>query len=298
MKPSFEDIQFFLAVVESQSFTGAADKLMRTKSAVSQGITRLEKDLGIKLLYRSTRSLSLTEAGREFYNHCGDIRDSYDNALSSIKSFGAKPTGLLTITAPHTLIEKMVIPAMTRLLDEHPNIDVRLLADDKSIDLIDAQIDLAIRVGTLDMQTAKVSKLGTLYESIYASPSYVQAKGGIPDDAKLLENWQHIAHDWQRQPVRYTLKDSTTLKVKPRVRCNTITDIVQLTLQGQGVARLPDFTVNEYHKQGQLIKLGQVSSTAVHTMHMFSSQPPAKVKRFVKILKDQLKAQKAWKRQS
>lgn len=289
MKPSFEDMQLFLAVVEAKSFTAAADNLMRTKSAISQGVTRLEKDLGITLLYRSTRSLSLTEAGAEFYRHCCEVRESYDNALENIKSFGAKPSGLLTITVPHTLMETIVLPAVSQTLSENRDIDIRLLADDKSIDLIDGQVDLAIRVGKLDLQTAKVTKLGMLSESLYASKGYVALNGGLPKDLQTLQHWQHIAHEWQGQPVRYSTKTGLDIKVKPRVRCNTITDIIHLVLQGQGVARLPDVTVQHYVDQGELVKLEHLAITPVHAMHMFANKTPVKVQLFIKTLKQQFK---------
>lgn len=286
MKPSFEDIQFFLAVVEAKSFTMAADNLLRTKSAVSQGVTRLEKDLGVTLLYRSTRSLSLTEAGEEFYRHCCEVRDSYDNALESIKSFGAKPSGLLTVTVPHTLVETIVLPAVNQTISENSDIDIRLLADDKSVDLIDGQVDLAIRVGKLELQTAKVTKLGMLSESLYASHEYVQSKGGVPANLNEIQQWQHIAHDWQGQPVRYVTKGRLDIKVKPRVRCNTITDIIHLVAQGQGVARLPDITVQDYVRRGDLVKLEHLAVTPVHAMHMFANKTPMKVQLFIKTLKE------------
>lgn len=296
MKPGLEDTQVFLAVVESRSFTLAAERLSRTKSAVSQAVTRLETGLGARLLHRSTRSLSLTEAGREFYSHCCDIRDSYDKALASIEYFGAKASGQLTITAPHVLSDHVIVPAISQLLDENPAISIRLLSDDKPVDLVEAQIDLAIRVGTLDLQTAKVSRLGMLNESLYVSPDYAQLMGGIPENMQALEHWQHIANDWQGQPVKYACSNGLSLRAKPRIRCNTLNNVVALVLQGQGVARLPDIAAGDYLEQGRMVKLEQVASSPVHTMHLFSNRPPDKVKRFVKILKSQLQAKKGWKK--
>lgn len=296
MKPNLEDTQVFLMVVDARSFTVAAERLAKTKSAVSQTVTRLERDLGAQLLYRSTRALALTEAGSEFYSHCCDIRDSYGKALASIKQYSVKPSGLLTITAPHTLSETLIVPAMTELLKIHPNIDIRLLANDAPMDLIDAQIDLAIRVGPLEVQTAKVSKLGMLYESLYVSPYYIKVMGGIPEDMHSLGRWQHIASDWQGQPIKYNLAGGVTFKVKPRFRCNSVHDIIALTLQGQGIARLPDIIVASHVKQGTLVKLEFVAASPVHTMHLFSKRPPEKVQSFVKILKRQLQQHDTWHR--
>ena len=153
-------MQVFLAVVEARTFTAAAERLGRTKSAVSQAVSRLENDTGERLLYRSTRSLSLTEAGTQFYAHCRDIRDTYDKALLAIK---AKPSGTLSVTAPHAICKSVVDPAIAKFIELYPDIGVRLLADDSPVDLIESQVDIAIRVGDLAQKSTKVSKFGRFW---------------------------------------------------------------------------------------------------------------------------------------
>ncbi|MFA0813835.1 LysR family transcriptional regulator [Microbulbifer epialgicus] len=288
MKPSLEDMQVFVAVVESRSFTTAADHLARTKSAVSQAVTRLESDLGTRLLYRSTRSLSLTEAGTHFYTHCREIRDIYDTALSDIKRSSEEISGTLTITTPLALCGPVIVPTISKLRALHPQLCVRLLADDSPMDLIESQIDLAIRVGSLDMQSAKVSKLGVLRESLYASPRYIDEKGGIPEDLMELLHWDHIANDWQGIPVLYDLTKDVKLRVMPKIRCNSLHDIIQLTELGAGLARLPDITTTQGVNSGLLEKVMLVASTPIHYMHHYSITPPAKVQKFIQILRDTL----------
>lgn len=296
MKPSLEDMHVFLTVVEARTFTAAAEQLRRTKSAVSQAISRLESDIGVHLLYRSTRSLSLTEAGTQFYGHCRDIRDVYDNALLEIK---AKPSGTLSVTAPHAICKSVVDPAIAKFVEIYPDIDVRLLADDSPMDLIESQVDLAIRVGDLTLQSAKVSKLGMLYESLYACPEYIASQGGLPEELAVISNWSHIANDWQGVPVKYVLPKGDVLRVTPRVRCNSFYDMVRLAKLGAGVARLPDITVLPSVTEGSLIKMCKVSATPVYYMHLFSNKPPAKVKKFITLLRDGFKSENIadhWKR--
>ncbi|WP_444898783.1 LysR family transcriptional regulator [Microbulbifer sp. VAAC004] len=285
MKPSLEDMQIFLAVVEARSFTAAADKLVRTKSAISQAVTRLEEDLGTRLLYRSTRSLSLTETGTQFYAHCREIRDIYNNALADLKSNNKELSGTLTITAPHALCEPVIVPAIRQLNEQHPQLGVRLLADDAPMNLIDSQVDLAIRVGSLDMQSAKVSKLGILRESLYASRGYIEQQGGIPDDLTELRNWQHIINDWQGTPVKYQLGSKKEIRVIPKIRCNSLHNILQMTTMSLGVARLPDIVAAKLVSEDSLRHLATVASTPVHYMHLFSKRPPPKVQHFTKILR-------------
>ncbi len=289
MKPGLEDMQVFLEVVDARSFTAAAERLGRTKSAVSQAVTRLEDDLGLRLLHRSTRSLSLTETGARFYAHCRDIRSSYDSALADIKTANGDPRGTLTVTAPHALCAPVIVPSIARLLEIHSNIGARLIADDSPMDLIESQIDLAIRVGEPELQSAKVSKLGLLREGLYASPECVSAHGGIPETLDGVAGWPHIANDWQGIPVRYHGPDGSTIRVDPRLRCNSLHDILQLAESGAGVARLPDITAAQSVARGRLLRLLEVGTAPVHAMHLFPKRPPRKMRTFIELVRTELR---------
>jgi len=290
MKPNLEDMQVFREVVEGRSFTVAADRLGRTKSAVSQAVTRLEDDLGVRLLYRSTRSLSLTEAGTQFFAHCCDIRSAYDAALLEIKTTSANPSGTLSVTAPHALCAPVVVPSISQITKVYPRISVRLRADDAPTDLIESQIDLAIRVGEPDVQSAKVSKLGMLREGLYASPAYVAEHGGVPSDLTVLGDWDHIANEWQGVPVRYDLAGGATIRVKPKIRCNVMLDILHLAESGAGLARLPDIAAADSIAKGALVRLMEVGSVPIHSMHHFPKRPPAKIRVFAQLIREKLRS--------
>ncbi len=290
MKPSLEDMQMFLTVVEARTFTAAAHRLGRTKSAVSQAITRLEGDLGARLLYRTTRSLSLTEVGTRFFAHCGDIRTSYEAALNDLKTDSDSPSGTLSITAPHALCLPVIVPAIARLVELHPNINVRLLADDSPVDLVESKIDLAVRVGTPQMQSAKIAKLGTLYESLYASPDYVASRGGMPNNLTDTVEWDHIANDWQGVPVKYQSADGSIIRVNPKIRCNALHDTLRLAEMGAGLAWLPNIAARESIDKKTLVRLFEVGASPVHYMHLFSHNPPLKVQTFVQLIRKQLQS--------
>lgn len=293
MKPNLEDMQVFLEVVEARTFTAAAERLGRTKSAVSQAVTRLEDDLGTRLLYRSTRSLSLTDAGTRFFAHCCDIRSSYDTALADIKAAEADPSGTLSLTAPKALCGSLIVPAIGRFVELYPEISVRLRADDSPADLIESQIDLAVRVGDPDVQSAKISKLGVLREGLYASPECIAAHGGSPSDLTGIADWVHIANDWQGVPVRYHTADGLVIRVTPRIRCNSFHEILRLAEIGAGVARLPDSVAAESVVTGTLVRLFEVGAAPIFTMHLFAKRPPAKVRIFIQLIRDKLKAHPA-----
>lgn len=292
MKPNLEDMRVFLEVVEARSFTAAAERLGRTKSAVSQAVTRLEDDLGTRLLYRSTRSLSLTDAGTRFLAHCRDIRNAYDTALADIKT-EADPSGILSLTAPNALCGPVIVPLIGRFVKLYPDISVRLQADDSPMDLIESQIDLAVRVGEPDIQSARVSKLGVLHESLYASPDCIAAHGGPPAELAGMADWDHIANEWQGVPVKYRTADGAAIRVTPRIRCNSLHDILRLAEMGAGIARLPDTAAAESVARGSLVRLFGVGSAPVHSMHLFERKPPARVRIFVQMMRDSLRSDRS-----
>lgn len=288
MKPNLLDMMVFVAVVEARSFTAAAERLGRTKSAVSQAVARLEADLDCRLMQRSTRALSMTEAGARLYAHCRDLKEAYVSALADLSTESADLSGLLSVTAPHALCESLVVPAMDRFLTRNRAMRVRLIAEDAQVDLIEMQIDLALRVGEPKGQAARIARLGTLRESLYASTDQV-ARYGRPGSLAELADWDHIANVWQGDPVTYR-KGSNRLKVSPRVRCNTLPEILHLVERGLGVALLPDLVVAESVDKGILTHLFDIAATPLFSVHNFASRPPPKVVSFTKLLRAELRS--------
>lgn len=284
---NLNDMLTFLAVVDARSFSAAADQLGRTRSAISQAVSRLEADVGARLLYRSTRSLTLTEAGSRLVERCRDIKRSYEDALNDIQDSAGKLSGNITVTAPHALCGSVLVPAVARFAESHPNMNVRLIADDARIDLIGAQIDLAIRVGQPSGQTARVAKVGTLGESLYASRSYVESQGGVPSTARELIGWSHIANDWQGTPTSYDLASGDRLEVQPQFRCNAFPQIMALVTESLGVARLPDMAAHKLVAHGDLVCLAQLGKVPIYSVHHFDKRPPAKIKSFLSALRKQ-----------
>ncbi len=288
MKPSFDDMQIFWEVTETRSFTAAAERLGRTKSAVSQGVSRLEADLGTRLLHRTTRSLSLTDAGTRFLAHCRDLRSVYDMAVSDM-SAGTEPSGMLSVTAPDALSGPVVAPAVVDFVNRFPAVTVRFHSSDSTADLIGSQIDLALRIGEPKAQSAKISKLGSLRKYLYASPSLITAQGGAPKCLAELKDWPHIANDWQGNPVRYDTPDGQTLRVIPRIRCNSFNEVLRLVELGAGIARLPAIATAGRVGTNALEPLFDTGAVPVFAMHHFAQRPPAKVQKFVQMIRMKLK---------
>ncbi len=291
MRPSLDDMIVFRSVVDARSFTLAAERLGRAKSAVSQIVSRLEADLNCRLLHRTTRALSLTEAGARFFAHCNDLQRAYDSAVADVSANAAELSGTLFVTMPHALSAPLVAPATALFIRRHPKMRVRLVTADRPIDLVEERIDLAVRVGAQAGQAARIVTLGSLTESLYASPDYIRRAGGVPAETAALQTWDHIANEWQGDPVTYRLGGAVALRVSPRIRCDTVLDSLGLADQGLGVALLPDLVARQAVSDGRLLPLCRVDASAVHAVHNFASAAPRKVADFIQALHEVLRDQ-------
>ena len=154
----------FAEVANKQSFTGAAKHLGMSKSAISQQITRLEKDIGQQLLSRNTRGMSLTAAGKRLLGRCELLRDQVDLALDEINDSKEEPSGVLALTIPHSCEKDIVIPALRQLCLEFPKIQPDLLVTDQPTDLIQNNLDIAIYAGELKDSNYRALPIGTCSE--------------------------------------------------------------------------------------------------------------------------------------
>lgn len=289
MKPNPVDMFVFLEVAEARSFTAAAAKIGKTTSAVSQAVARLEQDLDCRLFYRTTRSITLTQAGSLALAQCREIDRAFRAAKTGLQALETDPTGVLSVTAPHALSGSIVVPALTRFCRAYPELSVRLVADDAPIDLVDRQIDLSVRVGDPTRLSARIAKIGTLSEALFAHPDYIAARGGVPAALADLSTWDHIANEWQGAPVTYAGQDGPALRVVPRFRCNAASDVLTFCEAGAGVALIPVSTAEASVRRGMLQPLFTISKTPIFAMHQYEDRPPAKVTKFVAMLRADLR---------
>lgn len=263
MTPNLNDLLIFLTVAETQSITGTADQVGLTKSAVSQALKRLEEQLGRRLLYRTTRAMALTDEGARLLPYCRALREAQQDMMAALTDDDAPQS--LTITAPHALMQPVMVPAVGAL-SEGRDLRLRLLAEDGQVNLTERQIDLAIRVGGSAPQSARVTRIGTLHESLYCAPGYLTMQ---PEHISDLAAFPHVSNDWQGDPVDYGGK----LRVSPRFRVNTVHEVRALIAQGLGIGLLPDLFA-----QGDpaLMRLFPVSSSPIYALHQ-QGRTPSKI---------------------
>jgi DNA-binding transcriptional LysR family regulator len=167
----------FIKVIEGGSFTAAARELRLPKTTVSRRIRELEQRLGAQLLYRTTRRLSLTEAGSVYFQQCRDIPQTLADAEASVSQLQGRPRGTLRITASYSLMLSLVGALLAEFRALYPEVNIDLVLSHQTLDLVEEQIDIALRMGPLADSTMVARRLAVLPNRIYASPAYLAAHG-------------------------------------------------------------------------------------------------------------------------
>lgn len=243
----------FVAVAETESFTAAAKRLGISTAQVSRQVSALEERLSAKLFYRTTRKVSVTEVGGIYYQHCRQVMDGLADAERAITNLQSTPKGKLKITAPITYGERSVAPLVNDFVTQYPELEVQLVLSNQQIDLIDEGFDLAIRLGQLGDSTMIGKRLATRKQYVCAAPEYLSAFGA-PHTLSELD--RHNCLSGTLDYWRFQEKGKArNIRVKGNFSCNSGPVLVDAALKGMGIVQLPDYYVQEYINQGQLIEL-------------------------------------------
>jgi DNA-binding transcriptional LysR family regulator len=174
---NLEDIAVFVKVVDAGSFTGAAEALETSQPVVSKSVTRLEQRLGVRLLNRTTRRISLTEAGTELYRKAASALTQLDDAQLDIARYQAEPRGTLRISAPTSFTVLQLRHRLGQFLERYPQVTLDLVLEDRVVDLVEDGYDATIRVGTLTSSTLIARRLAPCRQVFCASPAYLKRHG-------------------------------------------------------------------------------------------------------------------------
>ena len=253
----WDGISEFVYVAEYESFTRAAKELGVSTAQVSRQISALEKRLNIKLLYRTTRKVSLTEEGRVFYQHCRGVLDGLDAAEQAVSNLQSKPQGRIKLTAPVTYGEQQLLPLVNNFMVQYSDIEVTAFLSNQKIDLIDGGYDLAIRIGKLSDSTMMAKKLSHRTNFVCAAPDYLK-KYGIPHS--LTELNQHncllgTRDYWHFIEDGKNADKEKNLRVFGSVQYNSGHSLVDAALKGLGIVQLPDYYVQKHLASGALVSV-------------------------------------------
>ena len=248
-------MEAFTATVKTGSFTAAAEQLGLSKSYVSKQVSQLEKDLGTRLLYRTTRKLSLSHDGEQFYKHCKLIVEEADKAKAEVMDSHNQPRGLIKLTIPQSFVLSEAGSALIKFQYEYPDIELEIMTSGSNVDLIKEGIDLALRIGELEDSTMMCHKLIDCKFQVVASQKYIE-QYGVPAEPKELTQHNcltYSASQLSRQwPFRLPGGETITVNVQGNLNCNDGQYILNSTLKGLGICFGPSIMFKHHIDKNEL----------------------------------------------
>ncbi|ERH64977.1 LysR family transcripitonal regulator [Pantoea dispersa EGD-AAK13] len=256
MKASSEELKVFIAVVESGSFSRAAEQLQMANSAVSRTVKKLENKLGVSLLTRTTRQLALTYEGELYFRRVQKLILEMATAENELIERQQAPQGVLRIDAATPVILNLLMPMIKPFRERYPAVTLSLISSESFINLIDRKVDVAIRAGDLTDSTLRARLLFTSYRKMVATPAYL-AKYGTPASVEALAQHQCLGFvetpRLNRWPV--SANGSDLYEIDAAMSSNSGETIKQLCLNDQGIACLSDFMVNAEIAAGTFVEV-------------------------------------------
>lgn len=283
------DMMIFVRVAEEQSFTKAALGLGIPKSTVSRRVTQLESELGVRLLQRTTRKLSLTDVGAAYAERCAAIRADVEEANLAVASVVEVPRGTLRVTAPVEIGRRHLAPLLSEYGTRYPEVEIDLYLADRVVDLVGDGFDVGIRVGALQDSSLIARHLGPTQQLLCASPRYLERYGvpAIPDDLARHHIvvfagriggsvWRLIGPDGE-----------ISVSVHPRILANDFSVVMQLVTSDHGIARMPSWVASEAIRRGELLRVLEAYSppqVGVYAVYPTRRHLSAKVKTFLDLV--------------
>lgn len=288
--PPLDDLVVFAAVAETSGFSAAARRLGVSKSMVSAAVSRLEARLGVRLLQRTTRRLSLTEAGSATLPHAQRMLVAARDAEEAAVSLRTSPRGTLRVNAPMSFGVLHVAPALGAFARACPEVRVDLVLDDRVLDLVEGGFDLAIRIGTLADSTLVASPVARNRNVLVAHADYL-ARAGSPQQPEELAAHAALVYSLSPTGASWTLergRRSRLVKVGGPLQANSSLVLRDAALQGLGIARMPWFVVGEDLAQGRLQRVlagWSLPEQGIHALTTARGQQPRKTTAFIGFLR-------------
>lgn len=291
-----ESMRTFCRVAELNSFSGAARSLELSPAVVTRQVAALEKELGLRLLNRSTRHVSLSEAGAQYYEGCIELLERADTLDAQVSGQAERATGLLRISAPMDFGRMYLQTAVREFLSREPGVRVEVIFEDRIVDLLEERFDMSLRVGQLKDSSLVARRLGSACIACYASPDYLALNGAPmhPDD---LRNHQVLEYALSATPGKWLFQragkrmDQT---VNSRFVANNGRALAESACEGLGIVRVPEFIVTDLEADGRLIEVLADFRSApldISLLYLQRRLNPAKVTLFADFLVDHFQDQ-------
>lgn len=292
----------FARIVEAGSVSAAAARLGLDKGSVSRQLGELEEMLGVRLLNRTTRSLSVTDVGQLVLDRASRVLAEVENAGSEAESFRSSPTGVLSISSSVAFGRTQLVPHMSRFMARYPDIQVNLCLLDRHVDLVEEGMDVLLRLCDQPPEALVAHRLSAITYMLVAPPSLVARLPPLNTPADLA-GVSCLFYSYRKRRTTWKFRrgtEFTTVDVQTRVTVNSSDAVRSMTLDGLGVALLPRFAVAADLCQGTLVPLlpgyvplGNLGSV-LYALHAPGRFVPPKVRAFIQFLKEELSQTPDW----
>lgn len=297
---SADELVLFVLVVESNSFSKAAKVAGISTPALSKKISKLEQRLSVQLLYRTTRKLTLTEAGSVLFEHAKGLNQQVSEAFGAVSNFGEKISGEIKISVPTISGELLLAEIIADFCQHYPEINVEMRLENHFADLVDDGLDLAIRTGELEDSNLIAKPLLTSHWVVCCSPSYLE-KNGIPQSIEDLINHNCLAYTGQAKGAydwRFERENiPRTMRISGNFSTNNAQALRKTALAGLGIIYVPKCSVHEDLEQGTLVKVLQQykpRSLGVYAMYSHTRYLPLKIKLLIEYIQRAYQEKRAY----
>ncbi|MBY0554965.1 LysR family transcriptional regulator [bacterium] len=270
MNFELESTLIFVKVVQQGSFSRAAELLRIPLSTASRSISRLESELGTKLLLRTTRSLTLTPTGKEYFERSVGPITELEGARKSLAGKDGILSGRIKITANEDQGALVITPIISKIIETHPQISFELHYTSQALDLVKGGYDLALRVGRLNASRFKAKSLGEISIIAVASKLYLNGRNPIIEPSDLVDH-ATLVYGPGPETTRYVFqskKGKKTISIKPHSVANHMPSLVILAMSNAGVAFVPEFICKEQLKSGSLVRVLPEWTTSKYALHL------------------------------
>lgn len=295
------DIAIFVKVVESGSFSAAADKLDLSRAAASKSVSRLEERLGARLLNRSTRRLSLTEAGTALYGRSRDALAALQEAELAVDRLQSVPRGTLRVSGPVYFGVHHLTPVLAEFLERYPDVDADVQLDDRLVNIVEEGFDVAIRVTELKDSSLVSRRLAPCRSVVCASPEYWERRGKPLHPEDLAAHNCFVYSNLSSPNVwRFIDADDreTAVHVRGNLRFNNTEMARTAALRGMGVIRLPTFYVGDDLREGRLAPVlpdyRVAFQASIYAVYAARDHLPPKVRAFIDFLAERFGPEPYW----
>lgn len=291
---TLQEMRSFIAVVEAGSFVGAADATGLSKQAVSRHISELEKRLGIRLIHRTTRRLSLTTDGHTYFGRAKSILSDIAELEAEVTAEATEPTGRLRVNAPLSFGLLYLAPLWGRFAEHHPKIALEVYLSDRIVDLIEEGYDLAVRIMDMPSSTLVSRRLAWTRTILCASPDYLRAHG-IPKHPEELKGHRTISYTYLATGDEWGFTDPAGqpihVRVNSQIHTNSGDTCRVAALNHQGIVLQPDFLVGEDLNRGDLVEVMpdyRGREIGIYAVYPARAHVPLKTRRLIDYLANEL----------